>query len=890
MKPKAFLAVALSLLTWPAIGRSADRVTVLDTASPYRTFSVRSSDVVRMPDDSLQRVYELTPADRTSVDGKYVVAIKAEASPSRTAQPDEAWTDARFDDADWLAARGPFYAQIKGPYGYEGIYVPAERICVRGRFNVTDPSRVRGLTLSLAFTGGAVVYFNGTELTRSHLPAGKLSTDALADDYADDCFLAPTGQPLRPNGDDVKKYADRYEKRIRRIESLAIPAGALRAGVNVLAIDIRRAPAPQAMFTGMDGPNPAAACWWQRASVNDVLLTADAGSAVTPNTDRPKGPQVWQPNLLSRVSVTDWGDPNEPVGPIQIVAPINGAASGRVVASNTEAITALNVTVSDLAGPGAIPASAVQVRYALPDGTRRFDRNPAYFDSLDDAAPLPVAPDATSKAAVQPIWFTVRVPADAKPGLYNGQATVAVNQAAPVVVPIRLDVIGWKLADAKDFVTHVGVMQSPESVAMQYKVDLYSDAHFKLMDRTFSLLGEVGVKTIIVTAIRHTHFGNPHAMIRWVRGADGQLTPDFSIAEKYIDLAVKHLGKAPLVGLYCWEPLHTGHFEHKTFHGDRDIMITIVDPRTGELSDGVGPEWGTDACRAFWKQAVDGMKKILARHGMEKSLMVGISADYAPSKTAADDLGAAAPDCKWIANSHVFWSDIQGHPVGYLTVLWGIWDLSDPTKDVYGFRRFYGWRDAPLIVARFPRNELRLPAAGPAEYRSYPEHWICAQGKWMSVDKKKFWSGTCGFGRIGADFWPVLTDKRGRSRALLERYPDESSWGQLTLDYSNPAILGPGRDGPVATGRLEMIREGVQEAEARIFLEKALLDDAKRAKIDKGDADRIQSMLDERVRDLMRANDGAKGSDWQWYISSGWQRRSREIFEAAAMVADKLGG
>ena len=41
------------------------------------------------------------------------------------------------------------------------------RICLRGKFAVSDPAKVQGLKLSLAFHGGAVVCVNGHEVARS---------------------------------------------------------------------------------------------------------------------------------------------------------------------------------------------------------------------------------------------------------------------------------------------------------------------------------------------------------------------------------------------------------------------------------------------------------------------------------------------------------------------------------------------------------------------------------------------------------------------------------------------------------------------------------------------------------------------------------------------------
>ena len=44
-------------------------------------------------------------------------------------------------------------------------------------------------------------------------------------------------------------------------------------------------------------------------------------------------------------------------------------------------------------------------------------------------------------------------------------------------------------------------------------------------------------------------------------------------------------------------------------------------------------------------------------------------------------------------------------------------------------------------------------------------------------------------------------------------------------------FVGPGKSGPVPTGRTRMLQEGLQEAEVRIFVQNAILDDDKKAKL-----------------------------------------------------------
>jgi hypothetical protein len=104
-----------------------------------------------------------------------------------------------------------------------------------------------------------------------------------------------------------------------------------------------------------------------------------------------------------------------------------------------------------------------------------------------------------------------------------------------------------------------------------------------------------------------------------------------------------------------------------------------------------------------------------------------------------------------------------------------------------------------------------------------------------------------------------------------------------------------GADGALTTVRYEMLREGVEECEARIFIEKALLDKASAARIGEALAKKVQAVLDERVEaNLDSLGKGAKGQGGLQETSATfgdgpWQERSAKLYAAAAEVAGTLG-
>ena len=101
------------------------------------------------------------------------------------AQAETGWYGADFDDSTWK--RGP------GPLGYSrhglGTIISfgekkgrkAMRACFRHRFELTDTSQIRVLTLFLERDDGAMAYLNGKEVARSNMPAGRISADTPAE-------------------------------------------------------------------------------------------------------------------------------------------------------------------------------------------------------------------------------------------------------------------------------------------------------------------------------------------------------------------------------------------------------------------------------------------------------------------------------------------------------------------------------------------------------------------------------------------------------------------------------------------------------------------------------------------------------------------------------------
>jgi len=98
----------------------------------------------------------------------------------------------------------------------------------------------------------------------------------------------------------------------------------------------------------------------------------------------------------------------------------------------------VTVTVSDLQGPGTLPASAIDVGYV----SFRLSRV-TMEGSVYTIAPRLIMPRnavAMPKGITRRFWLTVKVPADAAPGLYRGEVKITAEQGGSLSVPLEFTV------------------------------------------------------------------------------------------------------------------------------------------------------------------------------------------------------------------------------------------------------------------------------------------------------------------------------------------------------------------------------------------------------------------------------------------------------------------
>ena len=253
------LAGLLMIASAQVFAQEADTGTIiLDTASFWRVH------------------YTLKPPVVRKADGVEPVQSPQAWLNTSTPLPDDDWMGPDFDDRDWSRFPGVLPGNLN-PYGSNlgdaKLSFPA-LVCMRGKFGVTNPGKVKELSLSASYRGGMVVYLNGTEIARGHLAKGPdARLEQLAEDYREG------------------------EEHTRELGKVKIPGARLRKGVNVLAVELHRSAYQEKDV--QKARRGRVVIEWGSCGLITIRLTAPSAEGIVPNIARPAGIQLWNSNPLA---------------------------------------------------------------------------------------------------------------------------------------------------------------------------------------------------------------------------------------------------------------------------------------------------------------------------------------------------------------------------------------------------------------------------------------------------------------------------------------------------------------------------------------------------------------------------------------------------------------
>ena len=571
-----------------------------------------------------------------------------------------------------------------------------------------------------------------------------------------------------------------------------------------------------------------------------------------------------------------------PTSPLRFVGANGGVFSGQIVVGTERALTGLKAAPGALTGPGGatIPATALKVFATVPHrldewhglgwgrggmphcrevlcgpaalslarhgpaGTAAMPRDKRiaelatlhFFDHVSSAPPDPAATIPANSC--RPVWVTLAVPPDAKPGKYTGAIRVEARGIKPMTVPVEAEVAAWRVPEPKHFQAHAALEQSPYGVAMQYGLPLWSDRHFERMAASFRRLALVGNDWLNVPVISYTEFGNvTDSMVPWIRLPDGKLTWDYSILDRYLDLAVKHMGRPKVINFIVM---------HGTV-GDR-ASVRVLDQATGRVSN-LDLHSGAAGYEAHWKAFARSLHAHLRAKGLADAMYWGFFWDSVADPELVRLLAQVTPDVWWTSGAH------RGKEHFYVRAYSQLlpFRLTEHSR--------MGWRKREFHVL-LPRGGGSL-IAGPGV--AFPFTFRLMVDRSLVV-------GMTGVGRMGADYWKDSYIKGMRQE------------GFLRAGMPNHYMLWPGADGAEPSARFMALREGFQEAEARIQLEQLLTRKALPAALDK----KVRQVLFEHHRGTLFVP--SMNASWLHVeMCRDWQGRSRRLFDVAAEAAAVVG-
>ncbi len=840
--------------------------------------------------------------------------------------PPPNWSTPDFDDSGWLRQRIKPLAYGRPQYlSPPGMFNRA--IYLRSSFDVPDLAQARDLVLKMKYRGGVRVLVNGSEVARAHLPEGELTTETKATDYPEDAYRsyidecnephlgrrcipdlrfsweeAPKGTGATQNFRDAyggtwineKGYKRMMKARDRELGPVTVPAMFLKKGSNSVAIEIHGSHYHPIVYPGAGSERFASGNWsrpgamlvaWEHARLINMELR-DPSGALPSMAQRPEAAKVWVEDMHTRTYQNDYGQASEPAGTMRFIGAQNGTYSGQAIVATSDDLGAVSARASDLKGDkgSTIPASELAVSYLVPqplaelvkNGYGRGDEraaltpvtidavyyasnNPAIFKAVPGRALVTemektqyydqicaTAPEAVRAMTCQPVWVRLKIPPDAAPGKYKGTLTIEAMGMKTAEVPLEAEVIGWRVPNPQEFQTDIGMEQSPYALARHYKTPFWSPAHFKLIEASFQQMARAGADTLYIPVLQRTEFGNIEdpPMIKWILKKDKSLAFDYTVLDRYLDLAVKHLGKPRVISFVIM------HY----MMASSPPRVAVFNEETGN-DETVGVGWKEEAFQRIpmWKSFAMALYEHLKSKGLEKSIRWGHGGDVESDPALIALMFDLFPETYWTAAPHSYNGGAGGG--GHNRRVFRV------VSEIYGrlFRAesYRGWKKEdetyinPLCIRNFGGG-ISLPFL----FRAIPDRAIHM--------------GYTGVGRMGFDYFDFT---------WLQGYQG-TDWCPPGIPIFQMAYAG--KNGAESSARYEAFVEGIQEAEARIFVEQCLdrnilpMDLAKEA----------QAIVYDNTWSTVSPQFGPSQLS---FFTNGWQDRSRKLYGVASRIAGVVG-
>jgi len=474
-------------------------------------------------------------------------------------------------------------------------------------------------------------------------------------------------------------------------------------------------------------------------------------------------------------------------------------------------VVKLSARASDLVGPSsAIPAGQLGIRVV---------GNVPAADHLTRNAPKRLWPDILTPALadtetielrpgeVRALWVSVHVPPETAPGEYAGTVSLAEDGGLAIDVPVRVVVHHPVLPSPGDYHVSVGFWQAPRRIAEQYGLEVWSREHWDLLGTYLADLAAHGEKLASVT----------RDMFEWRMDESGQPVFQYTVFDRYIEL--------------CREAgIDEGIEYYSMFDGGGDSSVSWADAAGDMHRETANP--GDERFDSLWSAFLTDF----ARHLEEKGWLSNVF--ICPTDEPRDS--ANVPTLQRFARC----ADLvhAANPALKTTVALDSLDSARtlaPCVDRMVFKLRDDVYDREVAAAK--RDEGGRVEAYICCHPDRPNTFITSP----NIDSRV----------IG---WLLFREQlSGLLRWSYERWPPDPM-GQPEGDGRYAAgdlfIVYPGEEGPYASPRWEILRDGFEDYGLLTLLQDAI--GAARAGGRAEQADAAQKTLDEAIARVVGAGPG----------------------------------
>ncbi len=160
--------------------------------------------------------------------------------------------------------------------------------------------------------------------------------------------------------------------------------------------------------------------------------------------------------------------------------------------------------------------------------------------------------------ACRPLWISVQLPADIRPGDYKGTLRVRAAGGKVAELPVTLTAQGGPvLPPPSAWSVHLDIWQHPHAIARWHGVKAWSAEHIAVMRPYMERLADAGQKVISCSIIDEAWNGQTYdawpSMVEWVKGADGRMRYDYTHLDQYIGMMME-LGIKEQISCYTMLP------------------------------------------------------------------------------------------------------------------------------------------------------------------------------------------------------------------------------------------------------------------------------------------------------------------------------------------------